>query len=153
MTTKQYLMQIKRYERMINNKLTEIYRLRQLASSISISNDSENVMSSGSMDRMGDSVAKIVDLERNVKKMIGDYTEIRQKIIMQIDSIPDTNHYSVLSGKYILCESFEKIADDIGYSSRQVIRIHGEALREFEKMYGQTYLSQDVIECHSRNLI
>lgn len=148
MTTKQYLSQIGRYERMIDDKLTELYRLRQIASSISISVSDDKIMSSGSQDKMGDAVAKIVDLEKSVEDTITKYTETRQKIIMQIDNIPDINAYSVLFNRYVANKSFEKIADRIGYSVRQTIRIHGIALREFEKIYGSEYLSLNVIECH-----
>ena len=148
MTTKQYLSQIGRYERMIDDKLTELYRLRQIASSISISVSDDKIMSSGSQDKMGDAVAKIVDLEKSVGDTITKYTETRQKIIMQIDNMPDINVYSVLFNRYVANKSFEKIADSIGYSVRQTIRIHGIALQEFEKIYGSEYLSLNVIECH-----
>lgn len=148
MTTKQYLSQIGRYERMIDDKLTELYRLRQIASSISISVSDDKIMSSGSQDKMGDAVAKIVDLEKSVEDTITKYTETRQKIIMQIDNMPDINVYSVLFNRYVANKSFEKIADSIGYSVRQTIRIHGIALQEFEKIYGSEYLSLNVIECH-----
>lgn len=149
MTTKEYLMQIRRMEKMIDNKLSELYRLRQLVSSISISTDGERIMSSGSMDKMGDSVAKIVDLENCVAETISRYTELRQKIIAQIDSLKDYGHYSVLFSRYVLNNEFGKIADEMGYSERQVLRIHGSALKEFEKMFGKEYLSRDVIECHA----
>lgn len=148
MTTKQYLSQIGRYERMIDDKLTELYRLRQIASSISISVSDDKIMSSGSQDKMGDAVAKIVDLEKSVEDTITKYTGTRQKIIMQIDNMPDINVYSVLFNRYVANKSFEKIADSIGYSVRQTIRIHGIALQEFEKIYGSEYLSLNVIECH-----
>ena len=149
MTTKEYLMQIKRMEKMIDNKLSELYRLRQLVSSISISTDGERVMYSGSMDKMGDSVAKIVDLEYSVAGTISQYTELRQKIISQIDSLKNYEYYSVLFSRYVSNNEFWKIADEMGYSERQVFRIHGSALKEFEKMFGKEYLSRDVIECHA----
>lgn len=149
MTTKEYLMQIKRMEKIIDNKLSELYRLRQLVSSISISTDGERVMSSGSMDKMGDSVAKIVDLEYSVAGTISQYTELRQKIISQIDSLKNYEYYSVLFSRYVSNNEFWKIADEMGYSERQVFRIHGNALKEFEKMFGKEYLSRDVIECHA----
>lgn len=149
MTTKEYLVQIKRMEKIIDNKLSELYRLRQLVSSISISTDGERVMSSGSMDKMGDSVAKIVDLEYSVAGTISQYTELRQKIISQIDSLKNYEYYSVLFSRYVSNNEFWKIADEMGYSERQVFRIHGNALKEFEKMFGKEYLSRDVIECHA----
>lgn len=142
MTTKEYLNQIRRYEMLINDKLSEIYRLRQLVSSVSISTDSERVMSSGSQDRMGDAVSKIVDLQNEVAEEIESYTRKRQEIISRIDMMQDINHHTILFERYVLNNSFEKIADNIGYSIRQIFRIHGEALSKFEKMYGEDYICQ-----------
>lgn len=148
MTTKQYLMQIHRYEVMIDNKLSELYRLRQLVGSVSIVNDGDAVMTSGSKDKMGDSVAKIVDLENEASKKISQYLDLRGKIVLEIDCMEEINHYNVLFGKYVDKKGFEQIADEMGYSERQIIRIHGYALVEFEKLYGKEYMSPNVIECH-----
>lgn len=148
MTTKQYLNQILKLETLIQNKLDEIYRLRQLIDNISIINDKDKVQTSGRKDKLGDSVSEIIDLENDVSKRISEYTVLRQKIICMIDSMPDINHYEILYEKYVNNDGFEIISEKIGYSQRQVIRIHREALAEFEKMYGSEYLSQNVIECH-----
>lgn len=141
MTTKQYLMQIQRYEILIDNKLSELHRLRQLLGSISVMNDSERVMTSGSKDKIGDSVSKIVDLENEITKRISEYTELREKIISQIDCIKDINYYNVIFGRYVDGKGFGQIADDMGYSERQISRFHREALGLFENMYGSEYMS------------
>ena len=62
MNTKQYLNQVRRSDRMINNKLSEIYQLKTLATSISVATDGDRVQSSGNKDRMGNTVARLVDL-------------------------------------------------------------------------------------------
>ena len=38
----------------------------------------------------------------------------------------------------------EKIADEMSYSWRQIIRLHGRSLQEFEKNYGKTYKNKNV---------
>ena len=67
MTTKQYLNQIHRIDQIINNKLSEIYQLKNLACSISVSSDSDRVQTSSNQDPLGNAVAKIVDLENEDK--------------------------------------------------------------------------------------
>ena len=64
---------------------------------------------------------------------------------MQIDPMPKENHYRVLFAKYIEDKTFDVIADEMGYSWRQIIRIHGAALAEFEKMYSTDFVSLNVI--------
>ena len=147
MTTKQYLNQIHRIDKMINNKLSEIYQLKNLACSISVSNDSDRVQTSTNKDPLGNAVSKIVDLENEVNDCIDKFSNKRRIIIEQIDNMENDIHYQLLFSRYIEHKTFEKIADDNGYSVRQIIRIHGDALVEFEKKYCSCY-QEDVIECH-----
>ena len=139
MTTKQYLNQIHRIDKMINNKLSEIYQLKNLVCSISISDNSERVQTSSDKDALGNAVSKIVDLEREVNDCIDQFAEKRRIIIKQIDSIDNDMYYQVLFSRYIEQKTFEKIAEDNEYSVRQILRIHGDALSEFERLYGSEY--------------
>lgn len=140
MNTKTYLNQIKRLDMMISNKLSEIYRLKNMASGIFISTDSERVQSSGNKDRLGNTVAKIVDLERETDELIDILFDKRNNIIKQIDSLSNSDYYQILALRYVNYDTFNDISDKTGWSIRQVFRLHGEALQEFEKAFGQTYL-------------
>lgn len=145
MTAKQYLSQISRLNKMIANKLSEIYQIKSMALNISVLNEEDKVQTSGSKDRIGDMVAKMVDLEKEAQSYVDAYTDLRRKTIMQIDSMPKETHYKVLFSKYIEDKTFDVIAEEMGYSWRQVIRIHGAALTEFEKLYGEDFVSLNVI--------
>ena len=140
MTTKQYLNQIARINRMINNKLAEIYQLKTMVCSISVSANEDKVQSSSDKDKLGSAVAKIVDLENEINKAIDIYVDKTEQIVSQIDSIKDIMEYQVLFSRYIEHKTFEQIAEDNDYSVRQILRIHGNALVEFEKKFGQEYL-------------
>lgn len=145
MTAKQYLSQISRLNKMIANKLSEIYQLKSMALNISVLNEEDKVQTSGSKDRIGDMVSKIVDMEKETQQYVDAYTDLRRKTIMQIDSMPKENHYKVLFAKYIEDKTFDVIAEEMGYSWRQIIRIHGDALAEFERMYRKDFMSLNVI--------
>ena len=140
MTTKQYLNQIDRINRMVNNKLAEIYQLKTMVCSISVSANEDKVQSSSGKDKLGSAVAKIVDLENEINNAIDVYVEKKDRIVSQIDSIKDIMEYQVLFSRYIERKTFEQIAEDNDYSVRQILRIHGNALVEFEKNFGQEYL-------------
>ena len=140
MNTKAYLNQIKRLDMMINNKLAEIYRLKNMARGIFISTDSERVQASGNKDRLGNTVAKIIDLERETDKLIDILFDKRNNIIKQIDSLSNSDYYQILALRYVNYDTFNDISDKTGWSIRQVFRLHGEALQEFEKAFGQSYL-------------
>lgn len=142
MTTKEYLWQVDRLNSMIDNKLAEIYQMKTLVCSISVTNESEKVKKTFNQDKMGDTIAKIVDMETETNKMIDDMLELKKKIIQQIEYIENTKYYDVLFCRYIRKMTYEKIAEKLNYSIVQVFRIHEKALEEFENLYGNEYLEK-----------
>lgn len=140
MTTKEYLKQIHRNDMQIQNKLSEIYKLRTMACSVAISDTGERVQTSGDKDRLGSVVAKIVDLESETDHLVDTFISKRKHIIEQIDSIENNDYYHVLSMRYVGNNTFEDIAKATNWSIRKIFTTHKEALEEFEKRYGKEYL-------------
>nr|DAF43136.1 MAG TPA: Protein of unknown function (DUF1492) [Siphoviridae sp. ctLeh52]DAH31220.1 MAG TPA: Protein of unknown function (DUF1492) [Bacteriophage sp.] len=145
MTTKEYLGQISRLNRMINNKLTEIAQLKDMAASISAPQSGERVQTTPNFDKIGTRYAKIDEMERKIDGMVDELVDKKEKIIQQIDSMEDENTYNILFARYIEKKTFEVIATEMKYSWRQVVRLHGTALKQFEKKYGEGYLNE---QCH-----
>ena len=141
MTTKEYLSQISRLDRMIKNKLAELAQLKELTYGLSAIPGEERVRSTPNLDKLGTCYTKIEEMENNLDKMIDDYVEKKNVIISQIDSMEDEVTYGILFSRYIEKKTFEVIATEMNYSFRQVTRLHGKALREFEKKYGYIYLN------------
>lgn len=142
MTTKEYLGQISRLNRMINNKLTEIAQLKDMAASISAHQNGDRVQTTPNFDKIGTKYAKIDEMERKIDCMVDELVDKKEKIIQQIDSMEDENTYNILFARYIEKKTFEVIATEMKYSWRQVVRLHGTALKQFEKKYGEGYLNQ-----------
>ena len=140
MDTKTYLQQIERLDRKIQNKFAEIEQLKTMATSISVAQKDINVQTSSDKDRMGSAVSKIVDLESEANEIICEFLEKRSIIIHQIDGISDTNMYHILFNRYVMMKDLGTISVEMGYSFKQVCRIHGNALKEFEHLYGERYL-------------
>lgn len=142
MTTKDYLNQVGRLNRMINNKLVEIAQLKELACSISAIQTGERVQTTPNYDKIGTAYAKIDEMERKLDKLIDTYVDKKNHIIGQIDGIEDEMLYNILFARYIERKTFEKIATELEYSWRQIIRLHGKALKQFENQYGREYLER-----------
>lgn len=140
MNTKQYLQQIERLDKMIQNKLMEIYQLKTMACNVTVSNDKERVQTSGDKDRLGTIVSKIVDLENETDRLVDSFVAKRNKIIEQIDSIDNIDYYHVLSMRYVSRNTFEEIASATNWSIRKVFSLHGNALSEFERLFGKEYM-------------
>ena len=140
MDTKQYLSQIERLDKMIQNKLSEIYQLKTMACSVTVSNEKERVQTSSDKDRLGSTVAKIVDLEKETDMLVDRFIDKRSHIIRQIDGLDNIDYYHVLSMRYVARNTFEEIAKKTNWSIRKVFSIHGDALKEFERLYGREYI-------------
>nr|WP_294656671.1 hypothetical protein [uncultured Anaerotignum sp.] len=68
------------------------------------------------------------ELEAEKEMQMVTYREIRQ----QIGMVPDTIEQEILSRRYLIGQSWEKIAVEMGYSYRNITRVHGYALKHFE---------------------
>ena len=143
MTTKEYLGQISRLDRIIKNKLTELAQLKELSLGLSAIPKDERVQTTPNFDKIGTAYAKIDEMERKLDEMIDDYVDKKQTIISQIEKIEEETYYDILFSRYIEKKTFEKIASDMHYSFRNTTRLHGKALNAFERKYGNLYLNQD----------
>lgn len=139
MTTKEYLNQISKLNRMINHKISELSELKELSYSISAVTNEERVQTTPNFDKIGSAYVKIEEMEERINALIDEYVDKKYCIVNQIENIEDETLCELLFSKYIEKKSFEKIADEIGYSFRNTTRLHGKALQEFEKKYGEYY--------------
>lgn len=73
-----------------------------------------------------DELLRALEAEREMQMVT--YQKIRQ----QIGMVPDPTEQEILSRRYLIGQSWEKIAVEMGYSYRNITRIHGHALQHFE---------------------
>lgn len=139
METKEYLQQIGRYDRLINNKLVELAQYRSMACSVSAVKNDERVQSSPRYDTMDKIVSQIEQMENEIDMLVDRYIDNKRIIISQIDSMSDEMTYQILFSRYVEQKTFEKMAIEMNYCYKQVIRRHGKALQEFEQKWGNTY--------------
>jgi DNA-directed RNA polymerase specialized sigma subunit len=131
---KEYLQQVKLYDCHINSKLEEKQRLIDLALKITSSMKPDVVSTSGSQDKIGDAVAKIVDLEEEINKSIDNYVDHKREVTKLIEQIMDADQLQVLQKRYLHYESLEQIAWEMNMTYRNVCYIHGRALQAVERL-------------------
>ena len=130
MTTKEYLMRIRRSNELLQTNLSEIERLRQLSVTLS----SPGVMTEAvSGSKSGDAayvktVEKIIDLEYKINKeidvMIDQISETRAVINM----LDDPNERLLLKLRYVEMLKWDDVAKRMGYTTRHAKRMHLQAL-------------------------
>ena len=122
MTAKEYLMQYRQIEKEINRLLEERARWAALAEKMTPSL-SGMPGGAGGGDRLGETVAKIVDLEREidakVDELMGHYRKIREAV----SQIPDAKEREVLLRRYMQGQSWEEIAERMGVTERWVYQV------------------------------
>ena len=135
LSAKQYLLSIKQLERAIRLKKEEIEELRTLASSITIKTGEEPVQTSGTSDKVGNIVAKIVDLQRELEDSASAYLDKRAECIALLDKIQDIDEREVLYRRYVQDMKWEEVGNAMGYSDVYVRgTLHVNAIVNFENL-------------------
>ena len=75
-------------------------------------------------------LSRYADFAAQIDKLVG----IKQEIAAVIAQVPDTTLRTLLTKRYLNFEKWEKIAVYLNYSWRQVMRLHGQALRAAEPL-------------------
>lgn len=139
MTTVQYLSQIRKLDKMINNRLKEIDELRIMAENVSsMKLVSDVVKTSGRTDQLERIVVKIIDAEHIVDCLVDRYVDKRKEITEQIESMEYVT-YNVLFLRFMLNYTFSNIAKEMNGSERQIYRWYKTGIAEFEEKYGMSY--------------
>lgn len=129
MKAKEYLQQIRKADRMIENKLSEIKMLRGLAESVTSTWKQDVVQTSGAGDKLGDTVAKIVDLQNEINADIDKLIDLKREIMSVVDQL-EAPFCDLLYKRYFQFMNWKEIAVDMNYTFRHVTRMHGEALKK-----------------------
>ena len=125
MTTKDYLNQISRLNRMINNKLSEITQLRELSCSISAVRNEERVKSSFNPDKIGSTYAKIDEMEHSLDKMIDEYIPVTVLPDSFLSNISNVKNRFAENNNMIICigREYGSGGHEIGYRLAERLNI------------------------------
>lgn len=135
---KDYLRQVIICDAHINSKLEEVSRLRDLATKITSSIKPDAVSSGGGMsDKIGNAVARIIDLENEINSEIDRLVDLRNDVESVLSLIKNEKQYAVLQKRYIQFKTWEQIAEEIGYSYYGVCKLHGRALQTVEAILAE----------------
>lgn len=101
MTTKTYLSQARYLDMRIRSKLQQIDSLNDLATSCSAVITGMPHSPSPTTSRMADAIAKIVDLEDEIRKDMNELIDLKKTIIGVIKSVANPEHQTILEKRYL----------------------------------------------------
>ena len=141
MNVQEWLEQVKKLDELINAKLAERQRLIEIATDISakpidgMPHSNTGVVS----QKMQNAVINLIELEHQIDKLIDKYVDHKQEVVKVLEKLP-VKEYAVMHRYYIRYMTLEQVAEDMGYSVRQVLRIKKNSLQNLE----------NVIVCHTK---
>lgn len=124
---KDYLKSYRELKSKIDIVELELEELEEQAESIVPVNDGmpkEAVKS----DRTGDLAVKIADMISRLIDMRMELIEKRTAVSDLILAVPDSRYSQLLYKRYILLDTWDKIAKDMHYEHKYILRLHSEAL-------------------------
>lgn len=126
---KDYLLQAKRIDVNIESMLEQVAQLRAMTIKITATWKQEPGGGGGNHDKIGDAVARIVDLENEINDKVDAYIEKKREISGVLAAVKDADQAAVLHKRYLLYEGWDQIALELHCTVRNVTYIHGRALQ------------------------
>lgn len=130
MTKKEYLKKGYRINLEIETKKEVLEELKSNLDGLQAIKLAEKVQGGPIKDDSGivNKMNKIIEMEKDLNELCN----FQIKLSQTIDKMENTNERAVLRLRYILNQTWEEIAEKMGYSLMNIHRVHKKALKNFE---------------------
>lgn len=133
MDSKSYLLQIRKLDTLINNKLTEVEHWKEVACGTGTYSEGERVQSSGNKQKMAAAIERYIDIQKEIDADIDRLVDMKQEVIKTIEVLP-TAEYDVLHKYYVQGMDFYEVAAAMGKSYSWATSVHGRALASLQRV-------------------
>lgn len=133
MKAKTYMMQIKKIDSMIENKMFERDRLKSIAMRTTSAMGGERVQTSRNGSKMEDAIVQYVDLETEIDREIDRLVAKKREVIEVIEQL-DAVEYDILHKIYIQYMQLYDVADEYNRTYSWVTSVHGRALKNVQRI-------------------
>ena len=133
MRAKEYLRQLEKLDRMIENKLIERQRWLDLATDTTAALHGERVQSSGNKQRMESAIVSMVDLEKEIDDCIDRLVDTRRDVVGVIEQLNATE-YDLLHKIYVQHIPIYDVATKSDKSYSWTTTVHGRALKNVQNI-------------------
>ena len=130
MNAKEYLKQAFYLDKRINSKLEQVESLNALATKATTTLSDMPKDPNKGTSRLGDTIAKIIDLQEEINKDIDKLVDLKAEIVGIIKRIDNKELQVILEKRYLCFETWEKIAVEMSYDIRHIHRLHNLGLKE-----------------------
>lgn len=141
MTAKEYLTQVRKLKILIEQREKELRQLTDQKLGAVSGIDYSRIPVKGSR-RVGASfeqaAVQSLDLTEEIAGLIRDYTELKHRIIGEIQQLDKPEYMQVLYKRYVEEKRWEEISAEMNYNCDYIRRLHGRALQQFGNQLLQT---------------
>lgn len=124
MNVQEWLEKVKVLDERINRMIDKRDQLMAIATDVSAKPITDMPIDTGGTisQKMQDAVCALIDLDRELNKVVDEFIDHKRNVISAINNLPDFER-DIFYRHYIKYESWIKIADSLGYSRMQLWRI------------------------------
>ncbi len=133
MNAKEFLMQIKKLDKLIENKFAEVQRWKEIANNTTVNMSGERVQSSGSHDTIANAICTYLDLEREIKQSIDELIAKRKEILDVIEQLSATE-YDILHKIYVQDFTLQEVASLYERRYEWATTTQGRALKHVQQI-------------------
>lgn len=139
MKAKEYLLQLKKKDKLIENMLVEREQWKAIATSVTQQLSADRVQSSGNPQKMADAVLKLVEIDKEIDAAIDNYVDSRREIIATITMLNAINetYYDLLHKVYIQNMTLNEVADLYGQERAWADKTHGRGLEIVQRIINE----------------
>ncbi len=139
---KKFFSTCRRIDMRINARLEERCRIMDLATRCTPSY-SGMPHASGVSNRIEDAVVRLDELSGELAKEIDFYVHLRRLAHEVVRRLPDDRYRDILTLRYLNGYSWGRVAEEMGYESNYIWRVHGHALLEAQQVLAELSKDED----------
>ena len=133
MKAKDYLMQLKKLDRLIENKKAELEQWKALATSTTVALNENKVQSSGNPQKMADAVCRMVEIKTEINDNMNRLIDTKLDVIGTIEKL-NAGDYDILHNVYVQGVSLDKYAVSHGKSYGWAKNRHSRAMKKLQRL-------------------
>jgi len=134
MNAKEYLNQAYRLDQRITSKLEQVSALRALTQKVTASYEGEVVSHTRNVTSLEDTIIRLMEAESELNAAIDTLVDLKREVYATIQKVAKPEYQFLLEMRYLCFKSWVEIADQMHLEEHYVFRVHGQALKEVEKI-------------------
>lgn len=115
-------------------RVMEVERSRAERRTTAFSPEGKGGMNIDSRERQ---YVKLMDLSLQMDEKIDELVDTRNTLMAKIFELESSDERNVLINRYFNRHTWKEVAEKLGYSVRKIHNLHGEALKNLEKVVNQ----------------